>query len=176
MLSGWVEVVLRRWRMLSARERRLLALTLLVAGVAFLYLFAFEPAWQGRATLVERLPKLREQLASVERITHEARSLETAVRTPAQSIQAVRIGVERSIDGAGLRDSLRRLQINGAVIDLEFRQAPFGDWIEWLDSTVREQRLRVVDLSLNRDAGGQRVSGRLLLEHAQDGAVPGARR
>ncbi|MEN9775801.1 MAG: hypothetical protein RL322_2871 [Pseudomonadota bacterium] len=176
MLSGGLELILRRWRMLAARERRLVVSAALLAGVAVLYLVAFEPAWQGRAVLDERLPKLRAQLASVERLAHEARSLETVARTPGPSLQAVRIGIERSVDEAGLRDALRRLQINGAVIDLEFRQAPFDAWIEWLDSTVREQRLRVVDLSLNRDAGGRRVSGRLLLEHPQDGAASGARR
>jgi general secretion pathway protein M len=176
-LATVLESVLQRWQLLQPRERRLLLVALSVLVLASLFLVGFEPAWNGRAALERRLPELRAQVASVDRIVREARELESAARAPAQTVQAVRLAVENSIDSAGLRGPLVRLQVNGALIDLEFRQVAFSDLIGWLDATLREQRVRVLDVSLTREAAGDRVSGRVLLEHAPGttAAAQGAR-
>jgi general secretion pathway protein M len=176
MMSALLESALQRWRLLQPRERRLLVLAFAVLSVAGVFLFGFEPAWNGRAALERRLPELRSQVAAVDRVVREVRELESAARAPVQTVQAVRLAVENSIDSAGLRASLARLQVNGALIDLEFRQVSFSGLMGWLDATLREQRLRVLDVSLNREAAGDRVSGRVLLEHAQgSSAGQGAR-
>jgi type II secretory pathway component PulM len=171
-----LESVIQRWRLLQPRERRLVLVAVIVLSAAGLFLFAFEPAWNGRETLERRLPELRGQVAVVDRIVREARELESAPRAPVQTAQAVRLAIENSIDSAGLRSPLVRLQVNGALIDLEFRQASFSALIGWLDATLREQRLRVLDVSLTRESAGDRVSGRVLLEHAHRApAAQGAR-
>jgi general secretion pathway protein M len=174
--SAWFESALQRWRLLNLRERRLVVLAFTFAVSALLYLLVFEPAWQGRAALEGSLPRLRAQVASVERLAADARALDGSKSAAFESVQAVRLALERRIDAAGLRPSLTRLQVSGAVIDLSFSEAPFGVWIEWLDAAVREQRLRVLDVSLSREGAPGQVSGRLLLETAQGAAGAGASR
>ncbi len=174
--SATIESLIQRWRLLQPRERRLLVLAAVVAIVGVLYLFVFEPAWQARATLEDRLPRLRTQLVSVERLAADARSLDGSKSAAVESVQSVRLALERRIDAAGLRASLVRLQVSGAVIDLSFRQAPFERWIEWLDESVREQRLRVLDVSLTREGSPGQVSGRVLLETAPGSSGSGVAR
>jgi type II secretory pathway component PulM len=151
-------------------------MAVLLLGAACLFIFAFEPAWQGRQAIEERLAALRSQAASVERIGREARELESLSRAPMQSVQAVRVAIEHSIDTAGLRGSLVRLQANGALLDLEFRQVSFAALVVWLEGAARDHRIRILDVSLTRESTSGRVSGRLLLEHPQGAAAaPGAK-
>jgi len=173
LFSAWFEWALQRWRGLNTRERRLLVLAFCFGASALIYLFVFEPAWQARSALEERLPRLRAQLVSVERLAADARALDGSKSAAFESVQAVRLSLERRIDAAGLRPSLTRLQVSGAVIDLSFREAPFGPWIDWLDAAVREQGLRVLDVSLTREGAPGQVSGRVLLETAQGAAGAG---
>jgi general secretion pathway protein M len=176
VFSAVFESALQRWRGLNARERRLLVLAFLVSVSALLYLFVFEPAWQARSALEEQLPRLRAQVASVERLAADGRAREGTRSAAFESVQAVRLALERRVDAAGLRPSLTRLQVSGVVIDLSFREVPFGPWIEWLDAAVREQGLRVLDVSLTREGAPGQVSGRVLLETAQGAAGTGTGR
>ena len=55
MLSALLEAALQRWNSLAMRERRLLVFAAVIAVAALLFLVGFEPAWQGRAALEQRL-------------------------------------------------------------------------------------------------------------------------
>ena len=64
--------------------------------------------------------------------------------------------------------SLPKVQAQGDIIEVRFHQAPFENWIFWLDAAVRETRTRIVDLSVTRESPGV-FSGRLALEMARRG-------
>ena len=160
-----IEQLLQRWQQLSARERRLLAGTLVVAGCAIVFLMLIEPAVNGREAVQARLPALRAQVAEADLMVGEARRLSSiAAAAPRASLQSVRVRLEQSIESAGLRPGLQQIQATESLIDLRFRGVPFATWLNWLDSALRDTRLRVADLSITRDAEPGAVTIRMVLE------------
>jgi general secretion pathway protein M len=160
-----IEQLLQRWQQLSARERRLLIGALAIAGCAIVFLLLIEPALNGREAAQARLPALRAQVAEADLMVAEARRLSSAAAAaPRASLQSVRVRLEQSIDAAGLRSGLQQIQATESLIDLRFRGIPFATWMNWLDSALRDTRLRVADLSVTRDAEPGMVTIRMVLE------------
>src|SRR5690606_15510870 len=137
--------------------------------VVFAWLVAFEPAWEGRRQLARELPALRADLAQMDQLAAEARQAASAPRQGVESASQLRTRVEETLADSGLSGSVAQLELNGEMVEVRFRQADFEKWVYWLDATVRETRMRVVDLSLTREAAGM-VSGRLALEVPRRGS------
>ena len=162
-----IESLIERWRQLSARVRRSLIGALLVVAIAGGYMLLVEPAWQGREAANAQLPALRQQVAQADWLAAEAKRLSTAAASaPQTSLQAARSRIEQTLDLAGLRGSIQQIQASDALIDLRLRNIAFAQWLIWLDTTLRETRLRVVDLSVTRETEPGQVSIRLVLELA----------
>jgi general secretion pathway protein M len=157
------ETLMQRWQAMARRERRTVASGLVVVLVALVYLFLIEPAWQGRQRLQRELPTLRAQLAKVDQLADEARQL-GASSAGSDTPQAVRARLERSIDTAGLRPSLAQLQQTGSLFDVRFRSVSHAAWLAWIDVAVRDARLRIVDVSVTREAAPGMVTARASLE------------
>lgn len=163
MTTTMIETLMQRWQLLATRERRLVLGGLAVLAVVAAWLSLFEPAWQGRAALQGELPVLRAQLAQVGELAEEARRL-SSVPAGSDSPQAQKTQLERSIESAGLSSSLAQLSLNGSLFELRFDRVPHAAWLSWLDTTTREMRLRVADVSVTREAERGLVSVRLALE------------
>lgn len=158
-----IETLMQRWQLLAARERRLVAGGAALLAVVAVWLLLFEPAWLARAALQSELPALREQLARVDQLAGEAQRL-SSVPAGSDSPQTRRTRIEQSIAGAGLSPSLAQLSVNGSLLELRFDRVPYAAWLAWLDTTTREMRLRVADVSIMREAARGLVSVRLALE------------
>jgi general secretion pathway protein M len=158
-----IEKLLQSWRMLAARERRMVIGATLVVALAIGYQMLFEPAWRGRTQLATELPQMRSQLAQMTALAAEARALGAGPRA-GDSPQALRTSLQQSVAAAGLADKLTQLSLNGELFDLRFAAVPYASWLAWLDTTLRETRLRVADLAVSRDAAPGIVSVRLVLE------------
>ena len=117
----------------------------------------------NRLPTAAELPTLRTQLASIEQLAGEARRLAAA---PAQneSPQRVKTQLEQSVDAAGLKPALAQLALAGELFDVRFKGVSYAAWLAWLDSAVRETRLRVVDVAVTRETGPGLVSARVTLE------------
>ena len=76
--------------------------------------------------------------------------------------------LEQSLLARGMDKDAAKVQAQGDIIEVRFHQAPFENWIFWLDAAVRETRTRIVDLSVTRESPGV-FSGRLALEMARRG-------
>lgn len=158
-----IERLLQTWRGMVPRERRMVALAAAVLLLAVIYLLLLEPAWQGRRKLIGELPQQRAQLAQVAALAEEARRLET-LPASFDSIQALRNALERSIAAAGMAPQLARLDVSDGLFELRFNGVPHARWLDWLDTTLRETRLRVATVSLTREPAPGMVAVRLVLE------------
>lgn len=163
-----LERLLLRWTALTQRDRRMLGF-----GTAFLLLVlgwfvAFEPAWNGRESLARELPMLRSELAQMDQLAIEARTAAKSAQAPVESVAQLRGRIEQSLGEAGLGTTIAQLEVSGDLIEARFRQAEFDKWLAWLDGALKDTRLRVVDLSLTREAAGV-VSGRIALEAPRRG-------
>lgn len=164
-----LEALLTRWQLLAARERRALAGAAALLAVVLAWLVLFEPAWDGRQRARGELPVLRAQLAQMEQLAGEAQRL-GAVPGVAETPQAIQSQLRESVASAGLGPALSQLTHSGGLFELRFKSVPYAAWLAWLDSAVRETRLRVVDAAVMREAGIGVVSARLSLElPARDG-------
>lgn len=161
-----IEPLAARWRQLQGRERRGLIALFLVAGLTALYVLAVEPAWVERERLQRELPALRAQLGQMAALTEEASRLSGAaaqVATGETLVGRLRDSVSRE----GLESSGFELRLAADRLELRFESVEFVPWLDWLDAVVREIRLRVVELAVNRIEKGDRaglVSVRLVLQ------------
>jgi general secretion pathway protein M len=158
-----IETLMQRWQLLAARERRIVLAGVTLLAALALWLWLLEPAWQGRRALRSELPTLRAQLARIDALADEAQRL-AALPAGSDSPQALKAQIEASIERAGLSDSLDRLSMNGSLFDLRFERVSHAPWLVWLDTTTRELRLRVADVSVTREAEPGLVAVRLALE------------
>jgi len=159
---GW-----QAWAAMAPRERRLIGVGAGVLALAVIYLALIEPAWKGRATLERELPVLRQQLSQMLALGTEVRQLAAAPASAARGVQALRQSVEDSARAAGLGGALQKVDVNGELLEVRMKAVPHAQWLNWLDTVLRETRLRVVDLSVNREAQPGLVSMRLVLEAAK---------
>jgi len=162
-----LESFLGWWRERQARERRILIGGAALLLVAFVWLFAFEPAWQGRQRLADELPAQRAELARMASMIDEARALESLAGAATTS-GSVRASLEKSLAAAGLGNGVQ-IEQRGDRYDLRFASVPFAAWIDWVSLAVRDSRVRVVDAKLTRDPRDGYVAARLSVQ-ADEGA------
>ena len=158
-----MEAFIQWWRTLARRERRLVMSALAVVLIAIGYLLFFEPAWQGRQQIAKELPVMRSQVAQMDSLGAEAKRLE-AVPKQDDSAQSIRRQFELSVASAGLKPFMTQISLSGDVLDVRFNGAPFAAWVVWIESALRETRLRVVDAAIQREATSGAVTVRLALE------------
>lgn len=163
-----VEKLLAWWGTLAGRDRRILVIATAFLVIVLGWLVAFEPAWNGRTALAGELPRLRGDLAQMEQLAIESRTLGQQAKQPVQTIAQLRSRIEQSLQLAELDGSLSQLEASGELIEARFRQAPFEKWLYWLEGAIRDTRLRVVDVALTRESAGV-ISGRVALEAPKRG-------
>jgi general secretion pathway protein M len=158
-----IESPLGSWRGLAPRERRLIVLAALVIGLAVIVLTLVDPAWQGRRKLQQELPVLRAQIAQLDALGQQARSLQSAPPVT-DSPSALKTQLEASLSAARLRSSLTQMTTASDTLELKFNNVAFAQWWPWLEAALRETRLRVVDASITREPTVGLVAVRLVLE------------
>lgn len=162
MNAAVLESTLGRWRSLAPRERRVLGAGALVLLVAIVYLLLFEPAWLGRERLRTELPQLREQVARMDALTAEARTLGQAP-VSRLSQEALRAELQRALNVAGLGNGAT-VELTGDLLRVRMREVPFGGVLDWSQQVTRDLKLRIVDASIARDAQAGLVSASLSLQ------------
>jgi general secretion pathway protein M len=158
-----IEALIQNWRALAPRERSLVSIAVAIVLLAIGYAVLFEPAWTGRRVLATEIPALRSQVAQMAALVDEAKQLRGAPQS-ADAPQATRAALESSIGAAGLATGLTKLELSGELFDLRFSAVPHVVWLEWLDTTARETRHRVVDVAVQREAAPGMVSAKVVLE------------
>jgi len=165
--NAFLESLITRWQALNLRERRMVMGMLLFVGVAVTWFVLFEPAWVGRERLREELPQLRGQVAKLESLSAEARSL-AQIRTDNKAQSVVRAELQRSLTAAGL-DNNATLDAGSDVIRVKFDDVTLDALLAWLYGASRDTRVRVVDAKLTRDVAPGRVAAILSLERPGGG-------
>jgi general secretion pathway protein M len=166
LASAWnehVEALAQRWTALAPRERRMLGIGFFVVALSILYFVLFEPAFLGRKKLLEELPGLRSQLGQVESLGSEARRL-TSVPTGLDNPNALKGLIEQSVSASGLKQQLTQVTQTGDLIEARFKAVNFNQWLLWLDSAVRETRMRVVDVAMIKEGAEGFASGKVVFE------------
>ena len=150
------------WRGLARRERMMVLAAAIVVGIGLLYTVAIEPAWQARSRLADDLPRLQDELVRLEALRTEVRALEDRGGT-VQTRESLRVAAEQSMRRANLAGEVVKDGAN--AVSVSTRNVDAATWFAWLESLVREARIRVVTASVERASPG-RVNATLSFESA----------
>ncbi|MGB7301402.1 MAG: type II secretion system protein M [Burkholderiaceae bacterium] len=168
IVGSLVEQGFLRWQSLNARERWMVAACSVFVIVVFSYFVLFKPAWTGRERLTEELPVMRAKVANMEAMAEEAKSLRN-VRATQLSASAVRSELQRLLTAAGL-DGKSSVDAGQEVIKVKLDRVSFEDATNWLYRAASEVKLRVVDVSIKRDASPGLVVATISLERPGAGS------
>ena len=147
----------RFWAGRNARERRILAIGTVLLGVLLCWLLLLEPALDGRAYWLQRLPALR-----AERAQMQARAQQAAAAPPARAVQSPdRPALERSLAGAGLKP--QALTVADTLVRVTLADVSFSALADWLQQSQRDMRLAVAEATVNARERIDRVDATLAL-------------
>ncbi len=139
---------------LSARERALIGMALLVGAVILIYVFVWQPKMDQLKVLRERqIPESEQTLAWVKQALTRAQNQSNTNKQ--QIIEGPLLTViEQTAEQAKVRAAIRRMQPNQQqAVKIWMDEVNFDQWLGWID-LLRQQNVIVSQVSmLNKSAG-----------------------
>lgn len=163
--------MIRYWRELQTRERRLIGIALVAGALVLGWTLVWEPLRDARRTLVDQLADQRALVDWLDRVAPEVRRLR-GNRTPERTLagQSVLAVIDKGARAAGLGGALKRIEPGtGEEVRVVLEKAPFPDLMRWLAETVAERPLAVARLTADR-AGPGRVDCVVVLRRTDIGS------
>jgi general secretion pathway protein M len=159
-MTGW-------WTQLSDRDRRVLLVGAVLAGVLRAWAFIWQPMQSRRSLLVEQLDNAHRDLAFVrvgEAEVERLRSSGVQSRADRQGKSLLALA-DLTARGANLDGVLKRLEpVGSKSVRATFEFAPFDSIVAWLEGLSRDYGVKVSDFSSDRvDATGL-VNARITLD------------
>lgn len=159
-MTGW-------WTQLSDRDRRVLLVGAVLAGVLLAWAFIWQPMQSRRSLLVEQLDNAHRDLAFVrvgEAEVERLRSSGVQSRADRQGKSLLALA-DLTARGANLDGVLKRLEpVRSKSVRATFEFAPFDSIVAWLEGLSRDYGVKVSDFSSDRvDATGL-VNARITLD------------
>lgn len=156
------------WTALQARERYVLGGGIVLAALLLLWAMVWQPLGRERVRLSDQVDVQRRELALVRAVaaipTNTSSAPATAVDRQGKSLLAL---VDASARTAYLDQAMKRVEPIGArSVRASFEYANFDTVIAWLEVLARDYRVRVTDLSIDKNDGNGLVSARVTLEDA----------
>jgi general secretion pathway protein M len=162
--------ILQFWNGRNAREKAALGAGAVVLLLAIAYLLLIEPArgggagggWGGAGWRLERgLPALRAQVAQLESLLAEVKTLKSRPQVATTSPSEARGALEKSLAAAGLK-AARIVPLSDGDLQLTFADVPYAGWAVWLAGIERELGARAINVT----ASGNNTPGRVDVELA----------
>jgi len=135
-----MDALLRFWAERAPRERLILGAGAAVLAAALVYLLLIEPAWLGSRRLEPALRTQRTQVAQLDQLLAEARTLRARAATAGMSPAEAREAIDKSLAAAGLKPT--RNAPLGDDLQLAFTDVPYAAWAGWLAQTERQTGAR----------------------------------
>ncbi|WP_404983067.1 MULTISPECIES: type II secretion system protein GspM [unclassified Caballeronia] len=134
------------WDGRTQREKTLLMWGGLAVGIAIVYLVLWAPAYEGRARLRESLPGMQRQLAQMTAQANEARALSGVVEGVMPTGQVLKDALAKSLADSGMPPT--QIQLVGAAIQIQLKNASFPMWTAWLDDVRRQYKVQVAETQI----------------------------
>lgn len=158
-----LEPYLSRWRALQPRERLLVSVAAVVAGVFLFYLLLWVPMNAELARLRASVPKDQERLARMRAQAMEVNQLRAsgaAMQTGANILSVI----EQTATSRGFKQNITRMEPDGSHgANLTLDGVDFNTLVTWLAELQRQNGVRVESLTLEALAGPGLVKGRVAL-------------
>jgi general secretion pathway protein M len=129
------------WDGRTQREKTLLMWGGLALGIAIVYLVLWAPAYEGRARLRDTLPAMQRQLAQMTAQANEARSLAGTAEGVAPTGAALKEAISKSLADNNMPPV--QVQVIGAAVQVQLKNASFPMWTMWLDDVRKQLKVQV---------------------------------
>ena len=140
-----MDALLRYWAERTPRERLILGSGAAVLAGALVYLVLVEPAWLGSRRLEPALRTQRAQVAQLDQVLAEARTVRARAATASMSPAEAREAIEKSLAAAGLKPT--RNAPLGDDLQLAFADVPYAAWASWLAEAERQTGARATTVA-----------------------------
>jgi type II secretory pathway component PulM len=158
------------WGNLATRERKGLLACSLLLGFFIVYEWIWTPYLEKIALLRKQIKSNNSLVLWMKTTDETIRELEEKTHGKAKSSSLIaRLGdLKKQIDDAGLHDSLTQLkQVANDSIELHFKKVEFDKWINLLISIVKEEEVKIVQMSVVTDNTPGLVDVVVILSAAQ---------
>ena len=129
------------WEVRTPREKTLLMWGGLALGLVLVYLVLWAPAYEGRTRLRAALPTMQRQLATMTAQANEARSLAGSAESVTPTGGALRDALSKSLADNGMQPT--QVQVIGAAVQIQLKNASFPNWTMWLDDARKQFKVQV---------------------------------
>ncbi len=163
-LDGIRRTLSQFWEVRNQRERRLLLGAAVVIVLALFYLVLINPAFSGRKALDKSLPALRQQVAEVQALAGEAKTLGAKASTAAPAL--TREGLEAGLVKRSLKP--QALSVSGEMTKVQFAAASFAGIVDWLAEMQNVARLSVVEANVEALAQPDQVNASFTLRQQKN--------
>ncbi|KNH10073.1 General secretion pathway protein M [Candidatus Burkholderia brachyanthoides] len=127
------------WEQRTPREKTILMWGGLALALVIVYLVLWAPAYEGRERLRTSLPAMQRQLATMTAQANEARALAGNV----DSVTPTSGALSKSLADAGMQPT--QVQVIGAAVQFQLKNASFPNWTVWLDEARKQFKVQVND-------------------------------
>ncbi|HET8941838.1 MAG TPA: type II secretion system protein M [Rudaea sp.] len=165
MIAAW-------WNGLQPRERRMLAIGAIVAGLLLGWALLWYPLAHARDELGARVARENADLSWMRQAQSQAQTLHAQGTRSQGSRQGKSLLAlaDASARGAGLAGALKRVEPTGNDnVRVTFDVADFDALMNWLDALGRDYGVQVTDLSADKVEGLGLVNARVTLRDSGSG-------
>jgi general secretion pathway protein M len=129
------------WDARTPREKTMLIWGGLALALVLVYLVLWAPAYEARDRLRTSLPAMQRQLATMTAQANEARSLAGNADSVTPTGGALRDALSKSLADSGMQPT--QIQVIGAAVQFQLKNASFPNWTLWLDDARKQFKVQV---------------------------------
>jgi general secretion pathway protein M len=129
------------WDARTPREKTMLIWGGLALSLVLVYLVLWAPAYEARDRLRTSLPAMQRQLATMTAQANEARSLAGNADSVTPTGGALRDALSKSLADSGMQPT--QIQVIGAAVQFQLKNASFPNWTLWLDDARKQFKVQV---------------------------------
>jgi general secretion pathway protein M len=129
------------WDARTPREKTMLIWGGLALALVLVYLVLWAPAYEARDRLRTSLPAMQRQLATMTAQANEARALAGNADSVTPTGGALRDALSKSLADSGMQPT--QIQVIGAAVQFQLKNASFPNWTLWLDDARKQFKVQV---------------------------------
>ncbi|KND61467.1 General secretion pathway protein M [Candidatus Burkholderia verschuerenii] len=129
------------WEARTPCEKTMLMWGGLALPLVLVYLVLWAPAYEGRDRLRTSLPAMQRQLATMTAQANEARTLAGNADSVTPTGGALRDALSKSLADSGMQPA--QIQVIGAAVQFQLKNASFPNWTLWLDDARKQFKVQV---------------------------------
>ena len=140
------------WAARDARERAMLAAAAAVVSLALFYALLIDPALTGRERLGKNLPLLRQQVAQLQALAKQAKTLAAQSAQPESGNLATAPSAitKELIEAALTRNGLKpkSVTLSGDFAKVQLAAVSFAGTLTWLNNMQTSAQITVIDANI----------------------------